>query len=146
MAIDDNSRTYARVFPATELPPYGEPVLPDEMEAGSVYFALQYLDPDLLVPCLYPLIFLGRDLDGANRNMRFFQEFDSYRAGIRYSGRAEDSAYFQAYGPDEGKHIFDYEHALRSLMRCALVRRETPAIDQRIRRSVEEPGESAGSL
>jgi hypothetical protein len=79
-----------KVFPATELPSYGEPVSPDEMQAWRVYFALQYLDRDLLVPRLYPLIFLGHDLDGGRRNMRFFQDFDSYRARVRYANKDEE--------------------------------------------------------
>lgn len=138
MPIDERFRPYVKVFPATELPPYGEPVSPDEMQPGRVYFALQYQDPDLLVPNVYPLIFLGHDLDGDRRNMRFFQDFDSYRAGLRYESRSEgDRESFQVYGPDEGKHIFDYEHALRSLMRCALTRRDIADVDERIRRSAE---------
>ena len=142
MTIDERFRRNVKVFPATELPPYGEPVSPDEMQEGRVYFALQYQDRDLLVPHLYPLIFLGHDLDGDGRNSRVFQDFDSHRAGVRYDSCSEDEAEcFQVYGPDEGKHIFDYEHALRLLMRCALVRRETTDVDQRIRRSVEKPGE-----
>jgi hypothetical protein len=133
-----------KVFPSTELPSYAEPVSPDQMQVGRVYFALHYSDPDLLVPYLYPLIFLGCDLDGSQRNMRFFQHFDSYRDGVRYDGHAADeSECFEAYGSDEGKHIFDYEHAVRSLMRCALNRRDVADVDERIRHSAESgAGES----
>jgi hypothetical protein len=48
---------------------------------------------------------------------------------------------FEVYGPDEGKHIYDYECALRLLMRCAMNRREAADIDQRILRSVHEVNE-----
>jgi hypothetical protein len=138
LAIDEKFRAYVKVFPATELPPYGEPMSPDEMQVGRVYFALQYLGADLLVPHLYPLIFIGVDLDGDRKNMRFFQDFDSYRAGVRYGSHSgEDSVCFHLYGPDEGKHIFDYERAVRSLMRCALDRRDKANVDERIRRSAE---------
>ena len=133
-----------KVFPSTELPSYAEPISPDEMQVGRVYFALLYSDPDLLVPHLDPLIFLGRNLDGKQRNMRFFQHFDSYRDGVRYEGHTPDqSECFEAYGPNEGKHIFDYEHAVKSLMRCALNRRDIADADERIRRSGESgAGES----
>lgn len=64
--------------------------------------------------------------------MRFFQDFDSYRAGVRYGTRsAKDGGSFEIYGPAEGKHIFDYEHALRLLMRCALDRRDAGDVDRR---------------
>jgi len=119
-------------------------VSPDEMQAGRVYFALQYLDRDLLVPHLYPLIFLGHDLDNDQRDIRFFQHFDSYMAGVRYANHSEedeDSGCFEAYGPDEGKHIYDYEHAIKLLMRCTLIRRDVADVDQRIRRSADESAE-----
>src|ERR1700742_3326780 len=79
LSIDEKFRPYVKTFPATELPPYAEPISSEEMQAGRVYFAVQFLDRDLLVPHLYPLIFLGLDLDGESRNMRYFQDFDSYR-------------------------------------------------------------------
>lgn len=127
-----------KIFPSTELPSYAEPASPDQMQVGCIYFALLYSDPDLLVPNLYPLMFLGHDLDGAPRNMRFFQHFDSYRDGVRYGRHApEESECFEMYGPDAGKHIFDYEHAVQSLMRCALNRRDIADVDERIRLSAQ---------
>jgi hypothetical protein len=144
LPIDEKFKPYVKVFPATELPPYGEPVSPDNMEVGRVYFALQYLDRDLFVPTLEPFIFLGLDLDGESSNGRYFHHFDSYRAGVRYENHsAEESECFQVYAPNEGKHIFDYEHALRLLMRCALLRREMADVDERIVRSADDS--SAGS-
>lgn len=139
LEIDDKFRRYVKTFPATELPPYGEPASSEEMQEGRVYFALQYLDRDGLVPHCYPLIYLGNDLDGDSENLRFFQHFDSYRAGVRYSAhREEDSECFEVYEPDQGKHIFEFENALKLLMRCALTRRDVADIDQRIRRLADE--------
>ena len=139
LEIDENFRPYLKTYPATELVPYAEPVSPQEMQEGRVYFVLQFLDRDFLVPHLYPLIFLGLDLDGDSRNLRYFQDFDSYMAGVRYGGHGEeDSSCFHVYGPEEGKHIFDYEYALKGLMRCALTRRDMVDIDQRIRRLAKD--------
>ena len=139
MTIDEKFRPYVKTFPATELPPYAEPIPSEEMQVGRVYFALQFLDGALLVPHLYPLIFLGLDLDGGSRNMHYFQDFDSYRAGVRYGSHSEEeSASFHIYQSNTGRPIFDYEHALRLLMRCGLDRRDTVDLDQRIRRLVEE--------
>lgn len=119
-----------KTFPATQLKPYAEPVTAREAQPGRVYFALQYVEPDLLVPTLEPLIFLGWNLEGDDPDARFFQSFDSFVAGIRYRSRKEDDwQYFQAYGPNEGKHIFEYERALEALMACALRRREKKDLD-----------------
>lgn len=142
--IKDELRRYAKTFPATELKPYAEPVSPDGLKRGRVYFSLQYLDSDLLVPVLQPLIFLGYDLDGDDPRLRFFQDFDSFRAGIRYSKRTEEeSTYFEVCGPEDGKHIFEYEQALEQLMSCALRRREQADLDEHVLRLTLEaaPGE-----
>ena len=145
MEIDEKLRRYVKTFPATELPPYAEPVSPQEMQEGRVYFAVFFSAPGLLVPRVYPLIFLGHDLDGDSANRRYFQDFDSYVAGVRYGKHGEEeAACFEVCGPEAGKHIFDYEHALKVLMRCALTRRDMVDVDQRIRRSAEgaHPGDS----
>lgn len=76
------------------------------MREGRVYFAVQFSDRGLLVPHMYPLIFLGHDLDRDSRGLRYFQDFDSYIAGVRYGKHGEEeSACFQAYGPEQGQHI-----------------------------------------
>jgi hypothetical protein len=140
MEIDEQLRPYVKIFPATELKPYAEPVSPNEMKEGRVYFALQFLDEELLVPVLQPLIFLGYNLDGEDPNLRYFQHFDSFIAGVRYPApEQEELQCFEAYGPEEGKHIFEYDHALEVLMRCGLSRREIAELDQRICRSKEPP-------
>jgi len=134
LETDEKFKPSLQTFPATELKPYAEPVSPHEMEEGRVYFAVQFSERNLLVPRLEPWIFLGQDLDGDSRNKRYFQDFDSYCAGLRYAEQGEaDSVCFQVYGPEEGKHIFDYEHALKQLMRCGLRRQGIADIDQRIR-------------
>lgn len=126
-----------KTFPATELKPFAEPVTSDQMQEGRVYFALQYLDDDLFVPVLRPMLFLGY-LDAERPSLRYFQDFDSFRAGVRFSNRSEeDSAHFEVYGPDEGKHIFEYARALDCLMRCTLNRSEAADIDHRILQGAE---------
>ncbi len=129
-----------KIFPATELKPFGEPVTPEQMKKGRVYFALHYLDEDMFVPIVHPMVFLGWNLAGDGPGLRYFQDFDSFRAGIRYPTRTEEeSSHFEAYGPDEGKHIFEYDKALELLMTCALRRREAATLDERILKDVEEP-------
>jgi hypothetical protein len=103
------------------------------MKEQRVYFVVQYLGNSGLVPILRPVMFLGY-LERENPNLRFFQDYDSFIAGVRYD-TADASEYegaFEAYGPDEGKQMFEYEHALHVLMNCALRRRETADVDAEI--------------
>jgi hypothetical protein len=49
-------------FPARELTPYAEYVEADDLTVGKVYFDVTFLDKQMLVPELRPLVFVGRDL------------------------------------------------------------------------------------
>jgi hypothetical protein len=133
MDIDERLRPYIKVFPRTEVKPYGEPVEPGEMKVGRVYFALHYLDEAGLVPTIQPLIFIG--YDDENPKLRVFQDYESFRAGVRYNspeGTSDWPYAFEEYGPEGGKHIYDYEHALQILMFCALQRREIANVDDKV--------------
>jgi hypothetical protein len=102
-------------FETRELKPYGEPVSPESLKVGEVYFAFFVLDKDGKVPTLLPRVFIGRNLD---------PDFESYKHGIRFdSSTADDEAIFET-GAE--KHIFEYEKALDLLMGCALRRRDKP--------------------
>ncbi len=124
-------KLHDRIFPATTLKSYAEPVSQTDMKQGRVYFALQFEDPDLLVPLLQPLIFLGHNIDGDDPSLRWFQDFDSYRAGVRYENSdPEERGSFHVYGTDEGKHIFEYRRALERMMWCEMSRNETEKLDE----------------
>ena len=106
MGIDETFRRYVKTFAATDLKPYAEPVPSEELRQGQVYLALQFVDEDLLVPVLQPLLFLGWNLDGDEPRVRFFQDYESFVAGVRYASRSEtDSVYFEAYSEGEGSHF-----------------------------------------
>ena len=121
-------------FEARELKPYAEPVPPEELREGEVYFGVQYLDDNGLVPVLEPRVFVGRNLEPAGSNEFYFQDFASYRRGVRYSS---DSTELEAiFETGAENHIFEYERALDVLMQCALRRakfiepRESPEADK----------------
>jgi hypothetical protein len=107
-------------FEARELKPCAEPVSPDDLKEGRTYFAVQYLDDDCLIPVLEPKVFIGRDLEPGDQATFYFQDYLSYRNGIRFEifTGAEDAIF------DTGaeKHIFEYDRALDVLMACALKR------------------------
>jgi hypothetical protein len=107
-------------FPGRELKPYGEPVTPNQLEVGGTYFGLYFLDKDGFVPVLEPRVFIGHNLEPEDKDELYFQDFESYRAGVRYdTASAEDEAVFET-GAE--KHIFDCERALEMLLTCSLRR------------------------
>jgi hypothetical protein len=110
-------------FEARELKPYAEPVLPEPLQIGAVYFSVIFLDEDALVPTLLPKVFVGPKVQPEGTQL-YFQDFASYHLGIRFeSPDAEEEATFET---GAGRYIFEYERALDVLMACALRRGKTP--------------------
>jgi hypothetical protein len=113
-------------FEARDLKPYAEPVSADELEAGAVYFSLTFVDDEMLLPSMQPLVFIGRDLEAEDTGQVYFQDVGSYRRGVRYeSAGLAENAVFTSGSEEELGHIFKYEQALEVLMACSLRRRKT---------------------
>ncbi len=108
-----------------ELKGYAEPISAELLRPKGVYFAVQFLDDQMLVPVLEPLVFLGKNLRGGDKDRLYFQQFESYQAGLRLESAKDDDLYsFQMPATNGTNHIFEYENALDILMMCALKRRE----------------------
>ncbi len=113
-------------FKARELKPYAEPVSASELREGSIYFFHQYVDDEMLVPTLDPVVFVGRNLEPGDEDRVYFQDVDSYRRGIRYDSvtKKGDDAEFYSGSEKELGHVFEYERALDQLLACSLRRRK----------------------
>lgn len=53
----------ANAFESRELKPHAEPIVASDLKEGSIYFAGQFIDEEILNPTLEPLAFVGRDLE-----------------------------------------------------------------------------------
>jgi len=115
-------------FEERELNPYSEPVSGAGLKEGSVYFSVNYVDDEMLIPTVEPFVFVGRNLDPDDAGQVYFQDVDSYLKGVRHdSAGNNEQARFWSGSEEEINHIFDYEPALDELMRCALRRRKALA-------------------
>jgi hypothetical protein len=111
-------------FDGRELKPHAEPVSSTELREGAVYFTVNYVDDDMLIPMMEAVVFVGRNLEADDVGTVYFQDVESYREGIRYGQDSQDEwARFQTGSENEMGHIFDFEQALDELMRCSLNRR-----------------------
>lgn len=110
------------LFEAREIPSYGEPVTAAALVVGEIYFSVQFIDDELLVPVMETLVFIGKDLiDGDSKGICYFQDAESYRSGIRFPS---EEGGFYGQPADQLKHIFDYEKALERLMDTSVRRRK----------------------
>jgi len=112
-------------FEERELKSYAEPIAAEDLNEGSVYFALNYVDDDMLIPTMETVVYVGRDFEAGDSGVVYFQDIRSYREGIRYGTPTElNYAEFFCGSEREVSHIFTYERALEELMKCALRRRK----------------------
>jgi len=110
-------------FEARELKPYSEPVRPESLQEGAVYFAVNFLDTEMLLPIMEPVVFIGQNLDEGDVEQFYFQDADSYRNGTRYATAALDEDEATFYSGAAPIHIFDFENALDVLLACSIRRR-----------------------
>ena len=113
-------------FEERVLKPYAEPISFGELRQGAIYFSVSYVDDQLLMPTVEPLIYIGDNLDAGDvGRVSYFQDASSYRRGVRHNSPSKEgeATFFTA---SEGKMppIFEYERALDELLRCALRRRK----------------------
>ena len=112
-------------FEARELKPYAEPVSSADLREGEVYFAVNFIDDEMLIPTMETVVFAGRNLAAGDAGLVYFQDIDSYREGIRYHSVSEEAEATFQVGPENNiGHIFQYERALEQLMGCSLRRKE----------------------
>jgi hypothetical protein len=113
-------------FEERELKPFAEPVPVSKLTQGSVYFSVGYIDDQLLMPTVEPLVYIGENLDAGDvGHVSYFQDASSYRQGIRHdSPSKEGKATFLTASEGKMPPIFEYESALNELLTCALRRRK----------------------
>jgi hypothetical protein len=108
-------------FEGRELKSYAEPVLASELKEGLVYFSVQFIDEEMLIPIVEPLVFIGRNIHPGDVAQVYFQDAGSYRQGLRYESATSDhGVVFYQQSEKEINHIFEYERALDVLMACSL--------------------------
>mgnify|MGYP003484114922 FL=1 len=111
-------------FEGRELKPYSEPISAEDLREGEIYFSITFADDRMLVPSLEPLVFIGRDLETGDSHEAYFQDVESYRRGMRFSGGVESGPGKITSGSDNQLgHLLSHEAALEVLMGCSLRRR-----------------------
>jgi hypothetical protein len=110
-------------FEARELKPYAEPVQATDLQPGRVYFSVQFVDEDMLMPVLEPLEFVGANIHQGDVGQLYFRAVTA--SAFQLVDRADNLDKVRLYraGNSEINHIFEYERALDRLLACALRRR-----------------------
>jgi len=104
--------------------PSAEPVSSTELQPGEIYFAVNFVDNEMLIPIMETLVFIGWNLEPGDSGKIYFQDIESHREGVDYLSGSKDSlARFLVGSENNSGHIFTYERALDVLLGCSLRRR-----------------------
>lgn len=123
-------------FEGRELKPYGEFVKAADLVVGRVYFRVSYLDQDMMIPELVPLVFIGRDLSSEHPGL-YYQDAASFLAGRRWGETSEEATeaeqieaghrsegWFETESERTYSQVFEFEQGLDGLLACSLRRRQ----------------------
>ncbi len=102
--------------------PYpAEPIAPEALVPEEIYYAVQFLDNKLTIPCVEPLVFIGWNRAGDELvKTAYFQSAETYRLGLRFeTTTAENPADFISAEEDELSYIFDFEGLVQSISATA---------------------------
>lgn len=116
-------------FDGRALKPYSEPVQAQDLEEGRVYFSVNFLDSEMLIPVVEPVVFIGWDKERGDKGQVYFQDAESFLNGVTAgSPRSEEATLIKGPGDSLG-HIFDFPQALDVLLSCSVRRDKPPATD-----------------
>ena len=73
-----------RVFESRELKGYATYVADSELVEGRTYFRVHGLDKHGHIPQLDALVFIGPDRASGDAGLLYFQDAESYLAGVRF--------------------------------------------------------------
>lgn len=102
------------VFDDADVPTRSEPIRPDQLKTGEVYWAIRFVDQAMSIPSLEPRVFIGRDLEKGDRGLLYFQDAQSYFNG---AGTQADG-HIVTVDEIEATYLFDFDSALERLRRC----------------------------
>jgi hypothetical protein len=116
-------------FESRELLPYAQTVGEHDLREQAVYFKVFYIDDDMLIPSLVPVVFVGRNLQDEDTNSLYFQDYQSYANGVRWDeSGVKGEAVFDCVDA-EHTDVLVFERALDLLLACSIRRHQRASLD-----------------
>lgn len=112
-------------FEGRDVPPYAEYAPAGTLVEGNIYFIVGYLDKDLTIPELRPMVFIGRDLVEGDASQLYFQDAQSYLDGARFATATGDGDAEFHVVDEKTPFVFEFERALDRLLYLSAARSRT---------------------
>ena len=126
-----NSEVYMR-FEARDLAEFDSPMAATSLVVGATYFIANFVDENLLIPCLQPIVCIGKGLppEGlpparlrpAKKRKYLFQDAPSYLSGLRISDDLSGDIKLHVFVKSGLRNIHEFDAALDLLLRCSVRR------------------------
>ena len=112
-------------FEGREIKSYAEPISANELREGSIYFFVNFVDDEMLIPTMQTVVYVGENFEPGDNDQVYFQDIESFNRGVTYTSEPDgDVAVFQTGSKHELGHVFDFEHALDVLLACSIRRQK----------------------
>ena len=99
------------------------------MKRENRYLLVNFVDEKGLIPVMKPVVFAGVDLADESEGQLYFQDYDSYQQGIRYSTTGHSvECEFDICLPADMGFVFEYERALN--VPCLLLASKRAGVTQ----------------
>ena len=112
-------------FEGRDVPPYAEYAAAETLVEGKTYFRLTYLDKDMTIPEMIPLVFIGRNLGQDDASEFYFQDAESYLDGARFGTATGDGDAEFSVVDEKTPFVFEFERALDRLLYLSACRSNT---------------------
>ena len=116
-------------FEARDLAEYDSPMTASSLVVGGTYFIANFVDENLLIPCLQPVVYIGKGLPPAGlppakKRKYLFQDAPSYLNGLRISNdlSGDNSIELNIFVKSGLRNIYEFDAALDVLLRCSVRR------------------------
>ncbi len=78
----------ANRFETRELKSYAEPISASDLRKGSIYFFVNFIDEEMLVPTMQTVVYIGKNLERDYTDQVYFQDVESFNRGVTYESGA----------------------------------------------------------
>ena len=87
-------------FESREVGPHAQYAAASALVEGETYFAVHFVDDEMHIPEVRPLVFIGRDREVGDLGQLYFQDAASYLKGVRYDSPDSSDAEFHTVHQD----------------------------------------------
>ena len=109
-------------FGPRQLKPYAEPVSVGALDEDEIYYIVSFLDEEMLIPEVSPVVYLKDGIDGGDEELVYFRDAESFLLSKAEGNRNDYIGSMHSFRRDELGNVYTFDNALDVLLNCSLRR------------------------